>query len=403
MSTWAHLYGRVKNMQKLPKNVKVLGVVSFLNDASSDMVYPLIPIFLTKVLGASMPVVGLIEGVAESTASLMKVFSGWLSDKLKKRKGLTVLGYGLSAVAKPVLAFAASPWHVLFVRFADRFGKGIRQAPRDALIADSMDHGALGYAYGFHKAMDTLGATIGPILAVLLLPALNDDLRKLFLFSFVASFLAVITLAVFVREPEVKDNGAALPKLSVSVLPRQYKLFLAAVAVFALGNFSDAFLFLRAQDVGVSAFFIPLLYALSNLFFAGFAMPLGKLADRIGPHRIILGGYFVFALTHLGFAVFASTSVVWLLFPMFGIFSAMTESMNKTVTVQISDPQLRGTMLGMMHTTIGIVQLPASVIAGLLWQRGGASAPFLFAIACAAVASVILFTAFSQNGQKVFS
>lgn len=379
----------------LSKNVKALGIVSLLNDASSDMVYPLIPIFLTKVLGASYTFVGLIEGIAESTASLLKVFSGWLSDKLKRRKGISVFGYSLSMLAKPLLAFATVPWHVLFVRFADRFGKGIRQAPRDALIAESTDPSILGFAYGYHKAMDTIGATIGPILAVVLLSLLNNDLRSLFLLSFVASALAVLTLVFFVREKR-GVSGHHLPKLSLKILPRQYRWFLLAVALFSIGNFSDAFLFLRSENVGIAAGLIPVLYALSNLFFASFSPIFGRLADRVGPEKIMAGGYAVFALTHLGFAFIASPVTVWLLFPMFGIFSSMTESLQKTITVRIGDPEIKGTMLGLTHTTIGIVQLPASIIAGLLWENVSAKAPFMLGSTMALIAAATLVFSFSK-------
>jgi MFS family permease len=353
------------------------------------------------VLGASFTMVGVIEGIAESTASLLKVFSGWLSDRWKKRKNLTVLGYTLSMIAKPLLAFAQVPWHVLFVRFSDRFGKGLRQAPRDALIAESTQPAHLGYAYGFHKAMDTLGATAGPLIAILLLPILNNNYRSLFLFSFVASFFAVLTLVAFVKEPRHTDASAHLPKLSLRILPRSYKFFLAALAIFALGNFSDAFLFLRSQNVGISPMLIPILYALSNIFFAGFAAPFGKLADRIGPYKIMMVGYFVFALTHAGFALFASARTVWLLFPMFGIFSAMTESIQKTITVKISDENLKGTMLGLMHTIIGIFQLPASIIAGLLWDKIDPRAPFFFGSSLAILALLfLLFSFFLTKNQK---
>lgn len=386
----------------LSKNVKALGIVSLLNDASSDMVYPLIPIFLTKVLGAGMPMVGLIEGIAEATASLLKVFSGWLSDKLRRRKELTVIGYTFSMVAKPLLAFAGGAWHVLLVRFFDRFGKGLRQAPRDALIAESTQREHLGLAYGFHKTMDTLGATLGPLLAFLLLPILHNNLRSLFLLSFVASFLAVLTLISFVREEKDDRHARSFPKLSWKILPRPYQWFLGAVALFSLGNFSDAFLFLRAQHIGVDPILIPILYALSNIFFAGFATPFGKLADSIGPHRIMSIGYGVFALTHLGFAVMASPLTIWLLFPLFGIFSAMTESVQKTLTVQIADPLLKGSMLGLMHTTIGILQLPASVIAGFLWENGGVKMPFLLSSGLALIALVVLlFSFFLAKNQKV--
>jgi MFS family permease len=280
------------------------------------------------------------------------------------------------------------------VRFSDRFGKGLRQAPRDALIAESTQHAHLGFAYGFHKMMDTLGATIGPLLAMILLPVLNQNIRSLFLLSFVASAFALVTLILFVKEKSDSQHSTALPKLSLKNLPRSYKIFLLAIAVFALGNFSDSFLFLRAQDVGISAVLIPLLYALSNLFFATFATPFGKLADRIGAPKIIIGGYGVFALTHSGFALFASQNTMWILFPLFGIFSAMTESVQKIIAVQTSDPSLKGTMLGLMHTTIGICQLPASLAAGILWDRFGVQAPFFFGSSMAIIAMLLLCVAF---------
>ncbi|MEK9132143.1 MAG: MFS transporter [Patescibacteria group bacterium] len=379
---------------KIPKNVKALGIVSFLNDASTDMMYPLIPIFLTKYLGASLPMVGLIEGVAESTASLMKVFSGWISDKLKKRKGLTVLGYALSMLAKPMLALAQAPWHVLLVRFSDRFGKGIRQAPRDALIAESTSPEHLGHAYGFHKMMDTLGATVGPLLAIVLLPIFNDNLRTLFLCSFVASFFALLTLIFFVKEKPAEHVHKSFPKLSLKLLPRHYRFFLLALAIFTIGNSSDSFLFLRAQDVGVSVMLIPLLYALSNIVFAIFATPFGKLADRVGPQKIMMWGFVVFSVTYAGFGLISSPIAMWILFPLYGIFSAMTDSIQKTITVRISDPQLKGTMLGLTHMTIGLFQLPASVIAGLLWAKLGVGVPFLFGSATSIIAALILLFTF---------
>lgn len=383
--------------KKLSKNVKALGVVSLLNDASTDMIYPLIPIFLTKVLGASFVSVGIIEGIAESTASLLKVFSGWLSDKLKKRKIITVLGYSLSMFSKPMLAFAQSSWHVLLVRFFDRFGKGIRQAPRDALIAESTDSHMLGYSYGFHKMMDTIGATLGPLLAFLLLPVFNNNLRSLFLFSFVASMLAVLTLITFVKEKKEPAYAPPIHKLSLKSLRPTYKLFLLAIAIFTIGNSSDAFLFLRAQNLGIAAFLIPILYALGNIFFAAFATPFGKLADRIGAGKIFIAGYFVFALTYFGFGFAQSGFWVWVLFPLYGLFSAMTDSIQKTITVKITDPEHKGTMLGLTATTIGIFQLPASVIAGLLWEKIGVSFPFYFGSITAIISALLLSAVFLKT------
>lgn len=380
-------------LKKISKNVKTLGLVSFLNDASSDMIYPLIPIFVTKTLGATFTVVGIIEGIAESTASLLKVFSGWLSDKLGKRKGLVGLGYGLSMIAKPLLAFAQAPWHVLVVRFFDRFGKGMRQAPRDAMIAESSDAKVLGYSYGFHKAMDTFGATLGPVLAMLLLPLLDNNFRSLFFLSFIASLLALLTLLFFVKEPPAVSD-IHLHKISFKKIPRLYKVFLLAIAIFTVGNSSEAFLFLRAQSVGVAIALLPVLYAVSNIIFAVLALPFGKLADKIGAQRIIVWGYGIFALAYFGFAVADSPAFMWILFPAVGVFSAMTESLQKTITVQFADPTLKGTMLGLMHTTVGVFKLPASIIAGALWEKIGIASPFLFSASTAVAAMIILSVVF---------
>lgn len=382
---------------KIPKNVKILGVVSLLNDASTDMVYPLIPVFLTKVLGASLPMVGLIEGIAESTASLMKVFAGFISDKLHRRKPLTVFGYGLSMIAKPLLAFATAPWHVLLVRFTDRIGKGIRQAPRDALIAESTAPEHLGLAYGFHKMMDTCGAFLGPILAVLLLPILNENLRSLFLLSFVASALAVTTLVIFVKEKPDSRYHPPLPKLSIKLLPKKYRWFLLALAIFTLGNSSDAFLFLRAQNLGVAVYLVPVLYALGNIVFASLASYFGKLADKIGPYKIIISGYLVFAVAYFSFGAAQTAWLVWLLFPLYGVFSAMTDGVQKVVAVQMGDPELKGTMIGLMHTTLGIFQLPASVIAGFLWAKIGVGVPFYFGGIMALIAALMLVAVFRKD------
>ena len=386
---------------KIPKNIKALGIVSLLNDASSDMIYPLIPLFLTKTLGASYLTVGIIEGIAESTASLTKVFSGWLSDKLKQRKSITVAGYGLSMFSKPLLALATAPWHVLIVRFSDRFGKGIRQAPRDALIAESAKEGNLGYAFGFHKMMDTIGSALGPLLAMVFLPLFDGNYRSIFLLSFFASLLAITTLIIFVREKKPETSNIPFPKLSLKIIPTTYKLFLLAIAIFALGNCSDAFLFLRAQNVGVNPIYIPALYAIMNICFAALATLFGKLADKIGPGKIMIGGYLVFSLTHFGFANAATSYSIWFLFLMFGVFASMTESIQKTIAVNISNPQLKGTMLGLMHMTIGIFQLPASILAGFFWERFGPATPFLFGSTTSLIAAGVLFAAFlSSKNQK---
>src|SRR3989338_2991129 len=285
----------------LSKNVIVMGVVSFLNDLSSDMIFPFIPIFLTSVLGATATFVGLVEGVADSTASILKLFSGRLSDYMRRRKPFVVFGYALSAIAKPILAAASAPWHVLVVRFIDRVGKGTRDAPRDALLSLSTEKKNIGRAFGFHRGMDTLGAAFGPILAFFLLPVLHNDLRTLFLFSFVASFIAVVILKIFVREVRNHADETLRPKIEFKYFGVPFIIFLIAATIFALGRSSDAFLLLRAQGVGFSLMLLPILYFVFNITLALVSTPVGILSDRFGHRNTFMIGMLLFSLTYFLF------------------------------------------------------------------------------------------------------
>jgi len=386
----------------LGRTVFALGWVSLLTDISSEMVFPVVmPVFLKDVLRASYGFIGLIEGVADSTASLLRVVSGWLSDRLRARKGLVVLGYGLSTVVKPAL-YAAGHWaHVLLIRFGDRVGKGIRSAPRDALIAGAVDPAIRGRAFGFHRAMDTLGAVGGPLLALWLLhlfaPGGEHAYRMIFLIAAIPAALAVA--AIFIGVHERKPPGAAAAvRLSLSGFDRRFKLFLLVAAVFSIGNSSDVFLVLRARSLGMGAATLLVVYVVFNLVSALLSTPAGMLSDRIGRSRVLILGYLVFAGVYLGFASAGSVVTVWALFIIYGIYVAATEGIQRAFAADLSPAHLRGTALGMYHTITGVALLPASIIAGLLWgglpwAAGVAehpARPFLFGAVMAGVAALLL-------------
>lgn len=378
------------------RNVFILGITSFLTDLSSEIIYPLVPLFLTSVLGAPLVVVGLIEGIAESTASTLKVFSGWISDRMQRRRPLTILGYGISAVAKPLLA-AATIWPVvLLLRFGDRVGKGIRTAPRDALIADSSDPESRGRAFGFHRAADTGGAALGALVALGALGLIGERYRTIFLIAAIPAALGVASLFL-VRERVHPHPHGERPRLSLKQFDRKFKLFLLASAIFALGNSSDAFLILRATDLGLSAFAAVLAYVLFNLIYSAFSMPAGSLSDRIGRRRVIAAGFIIFSLVYLGFAAAGSTVAVWPLFAVYGLYMALTEGVGKAFVADMAPVTSRGTALGTYHTVTGLITFFASLTAGLLWDSVGSSAPFYFGAACGGAATVVLLLALREK------
>jgi MFS family permease len=376
----------------ISRNVFILGITSFLTDLSSEVVYPLVPLFLTSVLGAPYSVVGLIEGIAESTASVLKVFSGWLSDRWQKRRPLTILGYGISSLAKPLLA-AASGWPmVLALRFGDRLGKGIRVAPRDALIADSTEPANRGRVFGFHRTADTAGAALGALLALVALGLIGERYRTIFLISAVPGLLGVVSL-FFIHERTHAHSHAARPRLSLSQFDRKFKLFLLASAVFAIGNSSDVFLILRAKDLGLSAFGAVLAYVVFNLVYGAFSMPAGSLSDRIGRRRVIAAGFVIFSLVYLGFALAGSSAFIWPLFAVYGLYMAMTEGVGKAFAADMAPPHALGTALGTYNTVIGLLTFFSSLIAGLLWDAIGPRSPFLFGALSGIAATAILLLA----------
>ena len=382
----------------IKRNVFFLSVVSLLNDTSSDMIYPLIPLFFSSVLGASYTTIGIIEGIAESTAATLRIFSGALSDRIKKRKIFAVIGYSFSTVVKPILAVATMPWHVLVVRFLDRAGKATRAAPRDALIADSIETTERGKSFGFHKMMDTMGAAIGPLFAFILLRLFQGNFRPVFLLSFVAGAIAVGTLIFFtsdapqnvIRQTRSSIDTKFTPHHLKELLRGPFLLFLAASTLFALGNASDAFLLLRAQNLGVATALIPIIYFVFNIVFAGFSYPLGRLSDKVNRKTLIIAGYFIFILVYLGFANATAPWHAWALFGAYGLYFAFTEGIQKALVADFVPETLRATAYGAFNTLTGLALLPASIIAGYLWQRFGAQAPFLWG-SCTAVGAIFLF------------
>ena len=380
-----------KGPARIPKNVLILGLVSFLTDASSDMIYPLLPLFLSDVLGSSMLFIGLIEGVAESTASILKIFSGWLSDRLGKRKLLVALGYGISSAGKPILSLVTAGWHVLLLRFGDRFGKGVRTSPRDALIADSASEERRGLAYGFHRAMDSAGAVVGPLLAFLLLPLVNENYRALFLIASIPAVLAVLILILFVKEGKsFKEKITSLTRPKLSDFGPKFRIFIVGVVLFSLGNSSDAFLFIRAKGLNVELIHIPILWLILHLVYTLVSSPAGALSDRIGRKNLIISGLFIYSLAYAGFA-FATRSVhVWILFGVYGLYYGLANGTMRALVADLAGEKRRALAFGVYHGAMGLTALPASLLFGWIWQSLGVSAAFGFGAVLAFLALLIL-------------
>ncbi len=362
-------------------NVIVTGITSLLTDLSTEMVYPLIPLYLA-VLGAPPAILGVIEGLAESTASLLRVFSGRLSDRLGRRKPLAILGYAGSALGK-LLLYLSSSWGLVFAgRMVDRIGKGVRVAPRDAIIADCSAPGRRGSAFGLHRALDTLGAAAGVVVAMLLVAALGGEpgragFQRIFLISLIPAALGAAALFL-VREPAASCTGRDLPRLSWRGLPGRLRWFLLVVGLFALGNSSNAFLLLRARNLGFTVLAALGAYLVYNLAYALLSWPFGRLADRIGRKRLLVAGYALYGLVYFGFALAGRPWAVWLLFGLYGVYSALTEGLEPAGGAARPPAEHRATFIGLHSTLVGIGLLPASLLAGALWSLAGPTAPFWF-------------------------
>ncbi len=376
--------------------VKLLALVSFLTDISSEMIYPLIPLFLTSALGAPAAAVGLIEGVAESTASLTKTVSGWLSDRLHMRKPLVVLGYALSALGKPLLA-ASYVWPAaLGARFVDRLGKGIRTAPRDALIGDVTAEESRGLAFAFHRAADTLGAVGGPAIGLGLFVLLDHSYRGVFLLAFIPAAAGVLVLGRL-REHPPRRKADGQPPVPLAALGGRFYLFLGVSLLFAFGNSSDVFLILRASNLGLSDAAVVGAYIAFNAVYALAAIPAGVVSDRLGRRNVIAVGFLVFAAVYFGFGIAGDAAAVWPLFVAYGAYMALTEAVGKAFVVDFAPAAARATALGLYTGAVGAMVLVSSVTAGVLWDQIGPSAPFVLG-GTTGVASFVLLVAFLPHG-----
>lgn len=385
------------------RNIIFLGLISFFMDISSEMVYPIIPLYLTSAFGATPAIVGIIEGIAESTASLLKVFSGYITDKYKKKKPIAFIGYATGFFYKVTLLFASGWAGILTARVVDRLGKGIRTAPRDVMVSESADKNAMGKAFGVHKALDMAGSAIGILLSFLLLKQIGNnqaDYKTIFAVSIIPTVLALIMFA-FVKEKKEQRELKKREKFwnNVSALDGRLKLYLVVVFIFTLGNSSNSFLLLRAKSAGFDDTSVILLYFLYNLTVSVLSVPFGKLSDRVGRKQILACGYSLFSIVYLGFA-FATKSISFvIIFFVYGIFTAMTAGVERSLIAEISPVELKGTMLGLHSTIAGIALLPASVICGLLWNRFGSAVPFVFGATMSAVAALLLVV-FFKTPQK---
>jgi MFS family permease len=382
-----------------PVNVIWLGIVSMLTDVSSEMLFPIIPLFLTTILKANMAVVGLIEGLAEGTAAILKFISGIVSDRFKNKKTLTIAGYGISTFAKPIMAIATVWPHVLIMRVLDRVGKGIRTSPRDALIAASVKKQDRGKYFGIHRTMDTLGAVVGVFIVTILLFTLGESeasFRTIFWLATIPAAIAVILLFIFVRDKDEETKHKSVSKKPLHLfkvwktLHGDLKTFLFIIAAFNMASFSYAFFLIRADDVGFTLTLIPLLYLIYNIFYAISAYPAGKISDKIGRNIVLAVGFFLFALTCLGFAFIPSTVTLWVLFALYGIFVGLTDGVSRAFIADLSTEKNSGTVFGMYHMVVGLTVFPANIIGGFLWATMSAQAPFIYAAVIAVGAAVAL-------------
>ncbi len=391
-------------IKDLPRNVWAVSLTSFFMDISSEMVINILPLFLSNVLGVKTNIIGLIEGIAEATASILKLFSGWFSDRIGGRKWPAVLGYSISALAKPFFYFANTWGTIAGARWGDRVGKGIRTAPRDALVADSIKKEQRGIAFGFHRAADTAGAMLGLIIALLVtwlaqrssVTLSASTFRTIVLISIIPAFLAVITLIVGTKDTAKKANGT-MPRFAFKSLGKPFMIFMGIVAIFDLGNSSDAFLVLRAQERGLSVMGILGMLITFNLIYTLISTPAGSLSDRIGRRKIIIGGWLVYALIYLGFAMAKTAAHIWILYAIYGLYYGLAYGTAKAWVADLVPEALRGTAYGTYNGVLGLLDFPASLIAGILWQGVGswngfgASAPFFFGSATAFIAAGLMF------------
>lgn len=377
-----------KKIIGLERNIFFVGLTSFLTDTTTKMIYAVMPLFL-MTLGASKTELSLIEGVAESTASLIKALSGWWSDKIRKNKPFMIIGYAFTALLSPLFSIVSTPLEVLIIRFTERIGKGIRTAPRDSLIAASSGDNSKGRSFGFHKAMDNSGAIVGPLLASGVLLLFPSNYRMVFVFAAIPGLLGLISVISFVEEAKT-DKVAPLDKITLKDFSKKYYIFLGIIFIFTLGNSTDALLLVKASDIGFKAAFIPIIYLIFNSVSVIFAVPAGILSDKIGRERLIIFGYLLYSMIYFGFGRTNSKAVLIMLFALYGLYSAATDGVQKALVSDLMDKDKRGTGLGIYNCLVGITLLPASVIAGLLYDNINGSAPFYYGSIMALVAAILM-------------
>lgn len=369
-----------------------LGIISFFGDLSSEMLYPITPIFITSVLGASMASLGLIEGTAEAVSNILKVYSGSWSDRIRKRKPFIVVGYIFASISKPLTGLAAVWQHVLLARSLDRVGKGLRTAPRDAMLAESVEPGLRGQAFGLHRAMDTMGAAIGPLIAILFLTYYQGELRTIYFLAFIPGLISVL-LAMTIREKKVEVQVEQKLKWKWRGLPGPFKSYLFGWTVFSLTNSSDVFLLLRAKESGASVTMTILLYVFYNLLYALLSPFFGKRSDRVPRKNVLFFGLVVFTLVYLGFSFATELWQFWILFGLYGIYMAATEGVGKALAVDLFDSHWKATAIGILGTTTGLATIFASTFAGVIWDQWGSRWTFVYTASGAILGGMILFLA----------
>lgn len=377
-----------KRIWGFERNVFFTGLTSFLTDTSTKMIYSVMPLFLLSI-GASKTSISLIEGIAESTASLIKAFSGHWSDKLGKNKPFMLIGYGITAFITPFYALVRFPIHVLVLRFVERIGKGLRAAPRDSLISGSVAKNETGRTFGFHKAMDNSGAIIGPLAAFLVLYFFPINYTTLFLLATIPAFLGVITIAVFIKEAKA-DKKEQKQTFHLNQLPKKFYFFLLIVFVFTLGNSADALLLVKTAETGINKSYVPFVYMIFNTVSVLLAIPIGKISDKIGREVLIIGGFLVYAIVYFFFGKYNSLNVFIFLFALYGLYSALVDGSQKALISDSVSTHLKGTAFGLYHAVLGVTLLPASLIAGLLYDKVNSNAPFYFGALMALIASLLM-------------
>ena len=377
------------------------GLTSFFTDTSTKMVYSVMPLFLLSI-GASKTTISLIEGIAESTASLLKAVSGYWSDKIGKNKPFMIIGYGITAIVTPLYALARIPIQILFFRFFERIGKGLRAAPRDSLISGSIKKNEAGKTFGFQKAMDNSGAIVGPLIAFLLLSIFPLNYSYIFLLATIPAILGVLTIIIFIKEAKAEKKETT-NKISLKLLPKKFYFFLIIIFVFTLGNSADALLLVKTSETGIDKSYIPFVYMIFNTVSVLLAIPIGKLSDRIGREKLIILGFIVYAIVYYFFGRFNSINVFIFLFMLYGFYSALTDGSQKAMISDIVSKDLKGTGFGIYHAVLGITLLPASLIAGLLYDKVNSNAPFYFGSIMALIATIlmIIFTVLDKKKEKI--